>query len=66
MGGALGLAALAAVSTSYAAGTAGSGSDLAVLNAGYHAAFLAGAGCVVLAAIIAATLLRLPNDADPE
>jgi EmrB/QacA subfamily drug resistance transporter len=66
MGGALGLAALAAVSTSYAAGTAGSGSDLAVLNAGYHAAFLAGAGGVVLAAIIAATLLRLPNDADPE
>src|SRR5215218_462328 len=66
MGGALGLAALAAVSAAYTAGIAGSGSDVAVLNAGYHAAFLAGAGCVVLAAVIAATLLRLPNEADPE
>ena len=66
MGGALGLAVLAAVSAAYTAGIAGSGSDVAVLNAGYHAAFLAGTGCVVLAAVIAATLLRLPNEADPE
>ena len=66
MGGALGLAALAAVSAAYTTGSAGSGSDLTILNAGYHAAFLVGAGCVVLAAVIAATLLRLPNEADPE
>ena len=66
MGGALGLAALAAVSAAYTTGSAGSGSDLAILNAGYHAAFLVGTGCVVLAAVIAATLLRLPNEADPE
>jgi EmrB/QacA subfamily drug resistance transporter len=66
MGGALGLAALAAVSAAYTTGSAGSGSDLAILNAGDHAAFLVGAGCVVLAAVIAATLLRLPNEADPE
>jgi EmrB/QacA subfamily drug resistance transporter len=66
MGGALGLAVLAAVSAAYTAGIAGSESDVAVLNVGYHAAFLAGAGCVVVAAVIAATLLRLPNEADLE
>src|SRR5919112_286222 len=66
MGGALGLAALAAVSAAYTTGSAGSGSDLSILNSGYHAAFLVGAGCVVLAAVIAAPLLRLPNEADPE
>jgi MFS family permease len=36
------------------------------LNAGYHAAFLAGAGCVVLGALFAAVLLRLPAGAGPE
>lgn len=60
MGGALGLAALAAV----AALTTGTGSGLAALNSGYHAAFLVGAGCVVLGAFIAAALLRLPEDVD--
>jgi EmrB/QacA subfamily drug resistance transporter len=64
MGGALGLAALAAVAATYTAGIAGPGSDVAALNAGYHAAFLAGAGCVVLGAVIAAALLGLPKDAD--
>jgi hypothetical protein len=36
------------------------------LNAGYHAAFLAGAGCVALGALLAALLLRLPKEASPE
>ncbi len=62
MGGALGLAALAAVA---ALATGLAGSDTAALNSGYHVAFLAGAGCVVLAAVISAFLLRLPKDADP-
>jgi hypothetical protein len=63
MGGALGLAALAAVAA-YATG-ADPGYHVAALNSGYHAAFLAGAGCVLLAVLIAATLLRLPEGADP-
>ena len=62
MGGALGLAALAAVAA-YATGIADAKPDVSALNAGYHTAFLAGAGCVVLGALIAATLLRLPKDA---
>jgi hypothetical protein len=36
------------------------------LNSGYHAAFLAGAGCVALGAVIAVTLLRFPKGAGPE
>jgi EmrB/QacA subfamily drug resistance transporter len=63
MGGALGLAALAAVAA-FATGFAGSPSEVAALNSGYHVAFLAGAVCVVLAAAISATLLRLPKGAD--
>jgi MFS family permease len=66
MGGALGLAVLAAVSATYTSSIADSGSDVAALNAGYHAAFLAGAGCVALGAIIAALILRLPREADPD
>jgi EmrB/QacA subfamily drug resistance transporter len=64
MGGALGLAVLAAVAAAYTASVAGPQPD--ALNSGYHAAFLLGAGCVVLGAIIAAALLRLPKGADPE
>ena len=68
MGGALGLAALAAVASAYTASVAGSLPSVVALNSGYHAAFLVGAGCVVLGALIAATLLRPPTDrdADPE
>jgi MFS family permease len=62
MGGALGLAALAAVAA-YTASIAGS--DVAALNSGYHAAFLAGAGLVVLGAVIAAAILRLPGEERP-
>jgi EmrB/QacA subfamily drug resistance transporter len=68
MGGALGLAALAAVASAYTASVAGSLPSVVALNSGYHAAFLVGVGCVVLGALIAATLLRPPTDrdADPE
>ena len=57
------LAALAAVAA-YATGGADPGSHVAALNPGYHAAFLVGTGCVLLAALIAVQL-RLPEDADP-
>jgi EmrB/QacA subfamily drug resistance transporter len=66
MGGALGLAVLAAVAAAYTDSVAGSQAPLAALNSGYHAAFLAGAGCVVLGALIAATLLRPPKDVGPK
>jgi len=66
MGGALGLAVLAAVAAAYTASIAGSRPTVAALNSGYHVAFLVGAGCVILGAIIAATLLRLPKDASLE
>lgn len=59
MGGALGLAALAAVA---ALVTGLSGPGVVALNAGYHAAFLAGAGCVTLGLVIAVVLLRLPAE----
>ncbi len=61
MGGALGLASLAAVAAVYTANLA-SPKTATALNAGYHAAFLMGAGCVILGAFLAATLLRLPKD----
>ena len=63
MGGALGLAALAAVAA-LVTGTANP--DPAALNSGYHVAFLAGAVCVVLGAALALALLRLPEHAEPE
>lgn len=62
MGGALGLAALAAVAAAYTVLIAGSQPTTVALNAGYHAAFLVGAVCVILGALLAATLLRLPED----
>ena len=59
MGGALGLAVLAAVAAAYTAVLAGPNPDaIAALNSGYHAAFLAGAVCALLGVLIAATLLR--------
>ena len=64
MGGALGLAALAAVAA-VATAITGPESDVAALLSGYHVAFLAGAGCVVLAAVISTALLRPPKDTDP-
>ena len=61
MGGALGLAALAATA---ALVTNIAGPGVAALNAGYHAAFLAGAVCVIVGAVIALALLRLPKEAE--
>ncbi len=66
MGGALGLAVLAAVAAAYTAMTTGSQSTVAALNSGYHAAFIVGAVCVIVGALLAATQLRLPKDAGPE
>jgi EmrB/QacA subfamily drug resistance transporter len=61
MGGALGLAVLASVAAPYTASIAGS--PVAALNSGYHAAFLVSAICLILGALLAATLLRPPKDA---
>ena len=66
MGGALGLAVLAAVSAAYTAVISGSQSNVAALNAGYHAAFLVGAACVILGAFLAATQLRVPKNVGRE
>ena len=65
MGAALGLAALAAVAA-YVTDAADPEGNLAALNSGYHTAFIAGACCVVLGALLAAVLLRLPKGAGPE
>jgi hypothetical protein len=59
MGGALGLAALAAAAAACTAILAGPDPAPAALNSGYHAAFLAGAGCVLLGAVIAVAYLRV-------
>jgi len=62
MGGALGLAALASLAASRTEGRLEAGSEpVAALNAGFHAAFLLGAILLVLAGVLAATLLRLPK-----
>ena len=59
MGGALGLAALAALADSWTEMLSGDGeSVLAALNGGYHAAFVLGALFVAVAAVISALLLR--------
>ena len=54
------------VPAAYTGSVAGSRLDAAALNADYHAAFLAGAGCVVLGALIVATLLLPPKGAGPQ
>ncbi|MGH3089927.1 MAG: MFS transporter [Rubrobacteraceae bacterium] len=64
MGGALGLAVLAAVSA-FTASVVGSGSA-AALNSGYHTAFLVGAICLIIGVLLAAALLRSPKDTGPE
>ena len=66
MGGALGLATLAAVAAAYTASLSGQRPTVAALNSGYHVAFLVGAVCVILGILIAAILLRAPTDTDPE
>ncbi len=60
MGGALGLAALASLAASRTDSLLASGSsELAALNGGYHAAFLAGAVFSVIAAVTSAVFLRV-------
>ena len=59
MGGALGLAVLASLAAATTNGATAAGVEMkAALNAGYHAAFLAGAVCAALAAGIALAFLR--------
>jgi EmrB/QacA subfamily drug resistance transporter len=59
MGGALGLAVLASIAAAGSEGLAASGATrAAALNGGYHSAFLCGAGCAMLAAVIGGTLMR--------
>jgi EmrB/QacA subfamily drug resistance transporter len=59
LGGALGLAVLASIATTRTQHLLASGhSHLAALTGGYHAAFLAGAACAALAALLAARWLR--------
>jgi hypothetical protein len=66
--GALGLAVLAAVAAAYSRGPSpGPTLKRSRPNSGYHAAFPSpGAGCVALGAIIAALILRLPREDDPD
>jgi hypothetical protein len=60
MGGAVGLAVLAALAASTTAQLASSGAETAVaLNAGYHTAFLCGALSAAAAAVIGVTFLRI-------
>jgi hypothetical protein len=72
MGGALGLAVLASVSTSRTDALADSEGHAAALNGGYHLAFLIGALFVVAAAVLGGLLLRgvspagAPEAAGPE
>ena len=59
VGGALGLAVIATLSTSRTDGLLAHGASTASsLTGGYHLAFGIGAGLVIVAAVLAATLLR--------
>ena len=66
VGGALGLAVLASLAAAYTGIASGTQDPVAALNSGYHLAFLVNAFCLILGAILAATLLRLPKDAAPQ
>jgi EmrB/QacA subfamily drug resistance transporter len=59
LGGAFGLSVLAGIATTRTSNLIAAGhSHLAALTGGYHAAFLAGAACAALAALLAARWLR--------
>jgi MFS family permease len=59
MGGALGLAVLASLAAARTTSLLDSGhGELAALNGGYHAAFVAGAGFAILGAALAAALMH--------
>jgi len=65
LGGALGLAVLAGIATTRASSLLAAGhSHLDALNGGYQAAFLVGAACAALAALLSACWLR-PVPAEP-
>ncbi|HKH11351.1 MAG TPA: MFS transporter [Rubrobacter sp.] len=64
MGGALGLAVLAAVAAACTVIVAGPNPAPVALNSGYHVAFLVGAGCAMLGAVIAATSLSEASPGD--
>jgi MFS family permease len=70
MGGALGLAVLASLAASRTSDLkAGGSSTVEALVGGYHAAFVAGAICALVAAALGATLLRtrsMAPHAEPE
>ena len=66
VGGALGLAVLASLAAAYTGLVSGTRDPIAALNSGYHAAFLVSAACLLLGALLAATLLRLPTEAAPQ
>jgi MFS family permease len=60
LGGALGLAVLAGIATTRTSSLLAAGQgNLAALTSGYHAAFLGGASCAALAALLAACWLRV-------
>ena len=60
MGGAVGLAVLAAFAASTTAGLLASGAtSISALNAGYHSAFLLGAFAAALAAVIGVSFLKI-------
>jgi EmrB/QacA subfamily drug resistance transporter len=66
VGGALGLAVLATLSTSETSSLRDGGSSVAsALNGGYHLAYLVGAGLVLAALGIAATVLRPARETAP-
>ena len=61
MSGALGLAILGTISTDHARSLQAGGDDVpTALTGGYELAFLVGAGCVALGAVLAYVLLRTP------
>lgn len=62
VGGAMGLAILATVSATRAESEKAGGASVAeALTSGYHLAFTIGAACVLLAAILAATVIKTPE-----
>ena len=60
MGGALGLSILSGIAASVTASMVHSGAAEAAIQ-GYHAAFFAGAGFMLLASLVAATIIRAPK-----
>ncbi|HXE09955.1 MAG TPA: MFS transporter, partial [Verrucomicrobiae bacterium] len=60
MGGSLGLSILSGIAASVTAGSLQLGPTEAAIH-GYHAAFLVGAGFMLLASLVALTVIRTPH-----